>query len=105
MTYGTDLPTEVGFIFRQLLPADPTCTHPTCGEFYHQDYPEVIEAEGDTGDSGWMNRAPQAWLADPTCEIRELLYVGHMDIFNNADALDFLVTSTQEVVLGVDPCW
>tara|TARA_R110002072_G_scaffold268207_1_gene427232 strand:- start:1173 stop:1406 length:234 start_codon:yes stop_codon:yes gene_type:complete len=24
-------------------------------EFYYQDYPGVIEAEGDTGDSGWVN--------------------------------------------------
>mgnify|MGYP000014593525 FL=1 len=105
MTYGTDLPTQVGFIFEQYLPADPTCTHPTCGELYHQNYPGVIEAEGDTGESGWMTRAPQAWLEDPTCEIRELLYVEHMDIFNNADALDFLVTSARDVLLGVDSCW
>jgi hypothetical protein len=24
-------------------------------EFYYQDYPGVIEAEDDTGDSGWVN--------------------------------------------------
>ncbi|MDE0950595.1 MAG: hypothetical protein OSA45_04955 [Halioglobus sp.] len=42
-------------------------------EFYCQDYPGVIEAEGDTGERGWMNHAPQARLADPACETRELL--------------------------------
>lgn len=70
-------------------------------EFYYQDYPGVIEAEGE---SGWMNHAPQAWLADPACETRELLYVAHMAIFENVEALDFLVTSARAVSLGIDSC-
>ena len=104
VVFGTDLPTTVGFDFQRERPVDPTCGDPLCAEPYYQDYPGTIQAAGDSGDSGWMNRAPQAWLAHPLCEIREFEFVGHMDIFENPEVLRLLVANARDIPLGIDSC-
>jgi hypothetical protein len=42
--------------------------------------PDLIKADGDGGDSGWMNEAPRAWTRDPSCDMRALPGVNHIAI-------------------------
>ena len=101
---GTKLPTTVGFEFQREGPVDPSCRHPLCAAPYYQDDPGKIQAEGDSGDSDWMNRAPRAWLANPLCEIREFEFVSHMDIFENPEVLQLLIDHTREMPMDIDSC-
>ena len=82
--YGIGIPTTVGYRL--------------------EDPPVAITADGDGGDSSWMNQAPSAWTLDPRCDMRSLPGVGHMDIVTNDDAIALLVESVRGAVIGDVPC-
>jgi hypothetical protein len=97
--YGTALPTTVGYAFAEVSPRPQTCTQPGCAGFMAQLKPDVIESNGDGGDSAWMNEAPARWTSDPGCDMRSLPGVNHMDVVTNVDAVNLLVT----VATGSNP--
>lgn len=82
--YGTDLATVIGY--------DLTTPEPT-----------AIEADGDGGDSAFMNEAPRRWTANPGCDMRGLPGVTHMDIVTDDDALDLFVRAASSGDSAV-PC-
>ncbi len=82
--YGVDIPTTVGYRLEDPLVA--------------------ITADGDGGDSSWMNEAPAAWTLEPGCDMRSLPGVGHMDILTNDDAVALLTETVQGASAGDVPC-
>lgn len=104
IVFGTKLLTTIGFEFRREGPVDPSCRDPLCSGPYYQDDPGKIQAEGDSGDSDWMNQAPRAWLTNPLCEIKELEFVSHMDIFENQEALQLLISTARKIPKVIDHC-
>jgi len=102
--FGVGVPTTVGYAFDAVPSRETTCAEPVCAGFQSQLYPDVIQADGDGGDSSWMNRAPAAWTTDPSCAIAELPFVGHMDILTNESAINALTKAVQGTVEGRVPC-
>jgi len=102
--FGIDLPTTVGYAFDDVDERTGTCDEPECTGFWNSTSPAPIEADGDGGDSSWMNRAPEAWTPDPSCDIRTLPGVNHMDIVTNAEAVSGLIVAARASVGGVVPC-
>ncbi len=82
--YGVDIPTTVGYRL--------------------EDPPVAITADGDGGDSSWMNQAPAAWTLEPGCDMGALPGVGHMDILTNDDAIALLTETVQGATAGDVPC-
>lgn len=82
--YGVDIPTTVGYRLEDPLVA--------------------ITADGDGGDSSWMNQAPAAWTLEPGCDMRSLPGVGHMDILINDEAIALLTETVQGAIAGDIPC-
>ena len=102
--FGVDLPTTVGYAYDSVAVRAGSCQEPQCAGFWGVPDPAVIEADGDGGDSTWMNAAPEAWTLDPSCDIRRLPGVDHMAIVTNADAIDGLVSAARGSATGSVPC-
>ena len=60
--------------------------------------------EGDGGMNGIMTRAPIRWTADPTCEMRAMPGIQHMDIFDNEAAIRMATELAGEVLSGDLSC-
>ena len=82
--YGIGIPTTVGYRL--------------------EDPPVAITADGDGGDSSWMNQAPAAWSLEPGCDLGALPGVGHMDILTNDDAIALLINSVRGATAADVPC-
>ena len=102
--FGVDLSTTVGYIYASAAVRSESCYQPQCAGFWSAPSPVMITADGDGGDSTWMNAAPKAWTADPSCDIRTLPGVDHMTIVTNTDAIEGLVSVAQGSVKGSVPC-
>ena len=102
--YGIGMPTTVGYRYEPSAARQPDCTDPSCAGFMDQMAPVAITADGDGGDSSWMNQAPAAWTRDPGCDMRGLPGVGHMDVLTNDDAIDLLIQSLLGAAAGDVPC-
>ena len=90
--YGIDLPTTVGYAFD----AAP--------EISDQPDAPSIEADGDGGDSAWMNEAPARWTSDRRCDMLGLPGIKHMAIVTDADAVRLLATVARGGVADDVPC-
>ena len=102
--FGVDLSTTVGYVYDSVAVRSGSCYQPQCAGFWSAPSPVVITADGDGGDSTWMNSAPKAWTADPACDIRTLPGVDHMTIVTNTDAIEGLVSVARGSVKGSVPC-
>ena len=102
--YGTKIPTTVGFTYPSIPPRAPDCVDPTCAGFMEEDYPGEIRADGDGGDSTWMNEAPQRWTKNPACDMRAFPGVPHMEIFENPEALGLLGGAVRALLAGAPAC-
>jgi hypothetical protein len=103
--FGVDLPTTVGYSYDSAAVRTGSCEQPQCAGFWNVANPAVIEADGDGGDSTWMNAAPTDWTSDPSCDIRKLPGVDHMAIVTNTDAIKGLVSAARGSVKGSVPCF
>ncbi len=103
--FGVDLPTTVGYGYDSVALRTGDCAHPRCAGFWKESDPSAIEADGDGGDSTWMNSAPEAWTSDPSCDIRRLSGVDHMSIVTNADAIARLVSAARGSLAAAVPCF
>ena len=101
--YGNGIPTTIGFDYQSISPNDGQCVKPSCAGFLNSKSPNEIQADGDGGDSTWMNEAPMRWTRNPACEMRAFPHVGHMEIFENDEAIAYLAKSTMELA-AIDPC-
>ena len=102
--FGVDLPTTVGYSYESVAVRAGSCNQPQCAGFWGVTDPAVIRADGDGGDSTWMNAAPKAWTTNPSCDIRTLPGVDHMAIVTNTDAIKGLVSAARGSVNGSVPC-
>lgn len=102
--YGDSLPTVVGYAFAPVPPRPRRCLSPICAGFMDETDPDLIKADGDGGDSGWMNEAPRAWTRDPSCDMRALPGVNHIAIITDDTALDLLALSIGDLQAGSKPC-
>ncbi|MSO96110.1 MAG: hypothetical protein EXQ81_10025 [Thermoleophilia bacterium] len=102
--FGVDLPTTVGYAYESVAVRTVSCHEPQCAGFWNVPDPAVIKADGDGGDSTWMNAAPEAWTSDASCDIRTLPGVDHMTIVTNTDAVEGLVSAARGAVEGSVPC-
>ncbi|WP_206537821.1 lipase/acyltransferase domain-containing protein [Prochlorococcus sp. MIT 0702] len=101
--YGNGIPTTIGFDYQSISHHDGQCVKPSCAGFLNSESPNQIQADGDGGDSKWMNEAPMRWTSNPACEMRVLPDVGHMEIIENDEAIAHLAKSTMELA-AIDPC-
>jgi hypothetical protein len=90
--YGTTIPTTVGYAFDAV---------PDIGD--QPDAP-AIEADGDGGDSAWMNEAPARWTDDPKCDMQGLPGITHMGIVTDVHAVGLLATVARAGAVGNVPC-
>jgi len=95
------LPTATRFVFGSGLPT--TVGYDFSGPWRQSD-PSPIQADGDGGDSAWMNEAPSGWTGDTGCDMRALPGVGHMDIVNDDQALQLLAASAHSAQKGAPAC-
>ena len=102
--YGIGIPTTVGYRYGPSPARRPDCRDPSCAGFWDQLDPVAIMADGDGGDSSWMNEAPAAWTLDPGCDMRALPGVGHMDVITDDEALALLIASLRGATAGEVPC-
>jgi len=102
--YGNGIPTTVGFDYEEVPARSPECLDPSCAGFSDQQYPGLIQANGDGGDNAWMNEAPKRWTEDTACDTRALPGVSHMKIVDNSDALGLLVNSVRNLQAGQRGC-
>ena len=102
--YGIGIATTVGYRFESSPPRDRDCLDPVCAGFLDQTDPPAITADGDGGDSSWMNEAPAAWTFDARCDMRSLPGVGHMDVLTDPTALRLLIESLQGASAQKVPC-
>jgi hypothetical protein len=102
--FGVDLPTTVGYAFDAVAPRSGSCRQPQCAGFWGASGAVAITADGDGGDSTWMNAAPTAWTADPSCDVRTLPGVDHMAIVADTEAIAGLVSVARGAVEGSVPC-
>jgi hypothetical protein len=102
--FGVELPTTVGYSFDSVAVRAGSCQEPQCSGFWNAASPALIQADGDGGDSTWMNAAPKAWTSDPACDIQAIPGVNHMEIVTDTDAIQGLVAVAQGSVEGSVPC-
>ncbi len=104
VVFGDGLTTTVGYDFDGIPPRSGTCSEPQCAGFWSTVDPAPIEADGDAGDSTWMNAAPEVWTLDPVCDIRRLPGVDHMAIVTDATAVALLTASARAMESEPMPC-
>ncbi len=102
--FGVDLATTAGYAYDSVAVRTGSCEEPQCAGFWNVWSPVAIQADGDGGDSTWMNAAPKAWTKDPACDIRTLPGVNHMTIVTNPDAIQALVSVARGSLEGSVPC-
>jgi len=88
--YGSGIPTVIGYDFTMPNTSSDKCASTACIGSFAQKNPAQILADGDGGDSSFMNRAPTRWTIDVSCDIKEMPGVSHMDIVTTPEAIDLL---------------
>jgi hypothetical protein len=88
--YGSGISTVIGYDFSVPHTSSDSCASTGCVGSFTQKDPSQILADGDGGDSSFMNRAPTRWTTDVLCDIKELPGVSHMDIVTTPQAIDLL---------------
>jgi len=102
--FGTGLATTVGYDFSTVPVDGQACPAPSCSGSFSQSDPTAIQADGDAGDSNWMNSAPSVWTTDPACDLRGLAGVTHMGIIADEDAIGLLASGARAALLGEPLC-
>jgi hypothetical protein len=102
--FGIGTETTVGYRFASVPTRAADCVTPECTGFYSQPDQAPIQADGDGGDSTWMNAAPARWTQDVACDVQRIPGAGHMDILTNSAALGALTLVAQPTSDGAVPC-